>query len=99
MSVDTVVRPRADRGWANRLPLAVIALALASIQLYLARLNSGKAILAALTIALGTIILVGGYLVFLRRAHVAISGGNVFLYVWLGSKRCHAASNLVVFRV
>jgi hypothetical protein len=79
--------------------LAVIALAFASIQFYLARLNSGKAILAASIIALGTIILVGGYLVFLRRAHVAISGGNVVLYDWLGRKRFHAESARVSLRL
>lgn len=99
MTASMVVRPHAGGTWASRLPLAVVALAFASIQLYLARLNSEQAILAALIIALGVMTLIGGYLLFLRRASVTVSETDVIVNDWLGRRRLHAQRTQVNMRL
>jgi hypothetical protein len=79
--------------------LAAVVLAFAGIQFYLARLNSAKGILAASIIALGTITMAVGYVLFLRRANVEISDAGVVVYDWLGRRRFHAESTRVNLRL
>jgi hypothetical protein len=96
---DAVVRPRADRAWASRIPLALIALAFAATQLYLARLDSGKAVLVAVIIGGGILTLVVGYVMFLSKARVAVSGSHVTVSDWLGRRQFHAERGTVNLRL
>ena len=97
--MQTVVRPRIDRGSRARLPLLVLVLGFAATQFYLARLTTTKATLAASLIGIGAAVLVVGYALFLWRANVRIAGDEVVVHDWLGRQRFRARRGDVSLRL
>jgi hypothetical protein len=79
-----VIRPRVDGRWSSRLGLAVVAVAFAAMQLYLARLGSTRTAVVAVAIAVTLLAVLVGYLVFLLRARVIVSDDDVTVIDWLG---------------